>query len=91
MKTASARILTTVQPPIVAPTMRPRLGFFVGEDGGARVGVGVLDGEATTVTVRYSSPGTLLAPQLRAAVRVKAVSAQPCWVMEVLEYWNIQR
>lgn len=44
----------TVQPPIVPPTMAPRLGF---EEAGDGVRVGVADGVASTVIVRYNSGG----------------------------------
>jgi hypothetical protein len=75
----------TVHPPTVPPTITPRLGL---DEAGERIRVGVLDALATTVTVRYNSGVIELAnmPQLRIAVLVKPLVAQPCCVMVVRLY-----
>ena len=85
-KAIIAKILRMVHPPIVPPTMAPRLGF-AGSVEGVSVGVGVLDGVTRTVVVRYNSAGTELTPHDLAADAVKPLFVHPCCVMLVLLYW----
>jgi len=84
----SARILKKVQPPIVQPTIMPRLGWAVVVGGGCERRVGGCVGSWVVVAVVPASLELdLRGPQLLCRVRVKAEDVQPCCVMTVSLYW----
>lgn len=79
-------MLRKMQPPIVPPTMVPIGGLLGTEVDSASVEVGVVAGGAVTVTVFCpASTLELLTPQLRCAVAVNWLAAQPCCVIVVWE------
>lgn len=80
-------MLKKVQPPIIQPTIMPRLGWAAVLGGASWENVGVGVGFLVMVMVAgASSEVDFIGPQLLCTVRMKAEDVQPCCVMIVSLY-----